>query len=477
MVVVGRLMKYTEEFTSKGIKDESSHGTGHVFTNIKTLGGIKEGPSPGIGHKVVNDESFGNLKTSEGIKDESSHGTGHVFTNIKTLGGIKEGPSPGIGHKVVNDESFGNLKTSEYSKLDDHKTENTQKKERAKAKLSIQNSQKPSETMGSSKDDSATDGDKSTGNRRRPDSNSNLFSDGEKVLAFHGPRIYEAKAFLIFSFSTLKVQKAEIRKNEWKYFVHYLLQYLDNSWDEWVGVDRLMKYSEENVLKQKALDKKQGVDKNSKSGKSTQTKPKVSNDVKVEKEDVKSSGAKGKKRKSDSSIEKENASVEKPVKIQIPSSLKKQLVDDWEFINHQDKLVKLPRSPNVDDILAKYLEYRSKKDGMMTDAVSEILKGLRCYFDRALPVILLYNKERKQFQELITDNISPSTIYGAEHLLRLFVKLPELLPYVNIEEDLAMRLQQKFIDFLKFLQKNQTTFFNSSYDGLKVSDRGKMVQE
>ena len=57
------------------------------------------------------------------------------------------------------------------------------------------------------------------------------------------------------------------------------LQYLDNSWDEWVGVDRLMKYSEENILKQKALDKKQGVDKNSKSGKSTQTKPKVSNGI------------------------------------------------------------------------------------------------------------------------------------------------------------------------------------------------------
>ncbi|KAJ0543067.1 putative chromatin remodeling & transcriptional activation CHROMO-DOMAIN family [Helianthus annuus] len=68
--------------------------------------------------------------------------------------------------------------------------------------------------MGSSKDDSATDGDKSTANRRRPDSTSNLYSDGEKVLAYHGPRIYEAK-----------VQKAEIRKNEWKYFVHYLVSF------------------------------------------------------------------------------------------------------------------------------------------------------------------------------------------------------------------------------------------------------------
>ncbi|KAK3007754.1 hypothetical protein RJ639_013490 [Escallonia herrerae] len=203
-------------------------------------------------------------------------------------------------------------------------------------------------------------------------------------------------------------------------------------------------------------------------------------------------GAKGKKRKSESGVEgrfpygqKDNVSVEKLVKIQVPSTLKKQLVDDWEFITQQDKLVKLPRSPNVDDILSKYLEYRSKKDGMllcgekyrlgesglmMTDAVGEILNGIRSYFDKGLPVILLYKNERQQYNEAVADNASPSSIYGAEHLLRLFVKLPELLACVNIEEETLVRLQHKLLEFLKFLQKNQGTFFLSAYDGSKVSE-------
>lgn len=56
----------------------------------------------------------------------------------------------------------------------------------------------------------------------------------------------------------------------------------------------------------------------------------------------------------------------------------------------------------------------------MTDVVGEILNGLRCYFDKALPAILLYKKERLQYREGFSDNTSPSTIYGAEHLLRLF---------------------------------------------------------
>lgn len=308
-------------------------------------------------------------------------------------------------------------------------------------------------TSNTVKDEFATDGDDTSGD---PPSNSSLFSEGEKVLAYHGPRIYEAK-----------VQKAEYRKKEWRYFVHYLGW--NKNWDEWVGMDRLMKHTEENVEKQQALDKKQGVEKN-KSGRSTQAKPKSSTETKLEKEDPKNNAAKGKKRKTNSGVEKDNVSVEKLVKIQIPSTLKKQLVDDWEFVTQQNKLVKLPRSPNVDGILAKYLEYRTKKDGTMADSIGEILKGLRSYFDKALPVILLYKKERQQYHDVVLDNISPSTIYGAEHLLRLFVKLPELLAYVNIEEETLNRMQQKLLDFLKFLQKNQSMFFLSAYEGSKVSE-------
>ncbi|RDX77074.1 Protein MRG1, partial [Mucuna pruriens] len=287
----------------------------------------------------------------------------------------------------------------------------------------------------SSKDDSATSGDASAGDVQP--SNSGVYSEGEKV-------------YLMLGFV---VQKAEIRKSEWKYFVHYLGW--SKNWDEWVGEDRLMKHTEENVMKQLALDKKQNVDKNVKSGRSTQAKAKSSTDAKMDKEDIKNNVSKGKKRKHDAGVEGSGA-VEKLVKIQIPATLKKQLVDDWDSVTQQDKyeiaappislqcifefiflaykLVKLPRSPTVDEILAKYLEYKSKKDCMAPDSIGEILKGIRCYFDRALPMMLLYKIERKQYNDVIVDNVSPSTIYGAEHLLRLFVKLPELLAYVTIEE-------------------------------------------
>ncbi|KAJ6954903.1 hypothetical protein NC652_006370 [Populus alba x Populus x berolinensis] len=48
------------------------------------------------------------------------------------------------------------------------------------------------------------------------------------------------------------------------------------------------------------------------------------------------------------------------------------------------------------------------------------MKGLCFYFDKALPVMLLYKSERQQYADAIADDVSPSVVYGAEHLLRLF---------------------------------------------------------
>ncbi|KAI9200999.1 hypothetical protein LWI28_016333 [Acer negundo] len=268
---------------------------------------------------------------------------------------------------------------------------------------------------------------------------SSPFEENEKVIVFHNSFLY-----------TAKVEKVDYQMNKWKYYVHYYGW--KKNWDEWVGVDRLMKHTEENTKRQQLLiNQKQDIEKNLKSGRG-HMKPKGS---KV---------AMGKKRKHESlNKEKGSITLEHVVNLQIPPTLKKQLVDDCESITHLGKLVKLPRSPNVDEILNKYCDYRSKKDGLRANSTEEIVKGLQCYFDKALPVMLLYKTEREQYEDAVAVGHSPSTIYGAEHLLRLFVKLPELLVHIKIEEETLKELQQKLVEFLKFLQKNQSAFFLSTY--------------
>nr|XP_007136719.1 hypothetical protein PHAVU_009G068400g [Phaseolus vulgaris]ESW08713.1 hypothetical protein PHAVU_009G068400g [Phaseolus vulgaris] len=226
-------------------------------------------------------------------------------------------------------------------------------------------------------------------------------------------------------------------------------------------MDRLMKHTEENMRKKHALDEKHGIDKNPKAPRGPLAKSKSTN------------VSRGRKRRNESVIKLKPAlDPDKLVSIQIPPTLKKQLVDDSEFITHLGKLVKLPRSPNVKDILKNYFDYRLKKCGSMADSVEEIMKGLCSYFDKALPVMLLYKTERQQYQEACPANVFPSAIYGAEHLLRLFVKLPELLFHASIEEETLIGLQAQLLDFLRFLQKNQSTFFLSTYhvaEDIKIS--------
>lgn len=306
--------------------------------------------------------------------------------------------------------------------------------------------------MGSSDDDSATISDGSNTQTDSDDTatetdedrpsfyHSPAFAQGERVLALHCQMWYHAK-----------VVQIDYTRKARRYRVHYCGW--SKKWDEWLGEDHLMMASDENVQKvQCLLNRKNEHGNTSKAGRASQNKHKNSTVVR------------GKKRKYDSSVKEENVeSLEKLVDLQIPPTLKKQLIDDCEFITHLGKLVYLPRSPNVEDILKKYKQYKLRKDNLVSKSDEEIMQGLRCYFDKALPVMLLYKSERQQYYDATRNIVPPSKVYGAEHLLRLFVKLPELLAYVNIEEETLSELLQKLLDFLKFLQKNQNVFFLSTY--------------
>ena len=58
---------------------------------------------------------------------------------------------------------------------------------------------------------------------------------------------------------------------------------------------------------------------------------------------------------------------------------------------------------------------------------------------------------------------APSEVYGAEHLLRLFVKLPELLPLGDMDAAAGRALQVKLTEFLRWLQRNAASSFGGAY--------------
>ena len=99
----------------------------------------------------------------------------------------------------------------------------------------------------------------------------------------------------------------------------------------------------------------------------------------------------------------------------------------------------------------------------------DMVTGVAQFFDEALPVHLLYEKERMHHRVLmrsddpLLEDKLPSEIYGCEYLLRMFVQFPTLLAESGLPESDAKTILSKMNDLLRFLQKHQSEFFSQTY--------------
>jgi mortality factor 4-like protein 1 len=197
------------------------------------------------------------------------------------------------------------------------------------------------------------------------------------------------------------------------------------------------------------------------------------------------------------------------VTLTVPDPLKAELVDDWEYITKEKKLITLPRKVTVNDILAAYRDsVRPKRlatsapnlasasssppppddsnpdstsnannndssttsknktisifSGSEAEIFDEVINGIRLYFDRGLGNILLYRNERSQYQSIkkkYAENTRMSDIYGPEHLLRLFVSFPALIAQTNMDQQSIAILRDHLEDFLRYLVENRSKLF------------------
>lgn len=157
------------------------------------------------------------------------------------------------------------------------------------------------------------------------------------------------------------------------------------------------------------------------------------------------------------------------------------MVDDWDAINRQQKLLEIPAKTTVQDIINAYIYH--KKNSKTTNqnkevAITDVTTSLIEYFDVMLGCQLLYKFERPQYAELLEQhpNTPMSALYGSFHLLRLFVRLGSMLAFTSLDEKSVQLLMVHLQDFLKYLVKNSTTLFSMQHFVNVSSEYHRKVQ-
>uniref|UniRef100_A0A3Q3XMK9 Chromo domain-containing protein n=1 Tax=Mola mola TaxID=94237 RepID=A0A3Q3XMK9_MOLML len=254
-----------------------------------------------------------------------------------------------------------------------------------------------------------------------------------------------------------KCVKINIKEKQIKYFIHY--SGWNKNWDEWVPESRVLKYVDSNLAKQKELQKA-----NQKVKKAKQKTPGPGEGTSSGEAPQ---GPRKKRARVDPTVESEEMFTNRvEVKVKIPEELKPWLVDDWDLITRQKQLFHLPAKKNVEAVLEDYANYKKSKGNSDNKeyAVNEVVAGIREYFNVMLGTQLLYKFERPQYAEILTEHpeMPMSQVYGAPHLLRLFVRIGAMLAYTPLDEKSLALLLSYLQDFLKYLVKNSSTLFSAT---------------
>jgi mortality factor 4-like protein 1 len=126
------------------------------------------------------------------------------------------------------------------------------------------------------------------------------------------------------------------------------------------------------------------------------------------------------------------------------------------------RLLSLPRPVSAKNLVEEYLEHKEKKvEKDQLAILRDLFDGLLIWFDRALPLILLYKHEMEQYEALkrtLGEDVPPSAIYGGEHLIRIFVRIPGLVKDTSMSQGELNEVFTKLTDFVKFIEKERERY-------------------
>jgi len=173
------------------------------------------------------------------------------------------------------------------------------------------------------------------------------------------------------------------------------------------------------------------------------------------------------------------------MKLIVPEILKVILVDDWEAVTKNNQLVPLPRTPNVVQLLEEFKAHILALPPGATNlrdpklVLPTIISGLQVYFDRSLGQNLLYRFERPQYADIrrryvtgptvqVGQEKEMSAIYGAEHLLRMLVSMPQMVANSTMDPESVSIVREYVNELMQWMVKAKERIFQREYESASL---------
>eukprot|EP00308_Calcidiscus_leptoporus_P024889 CAMPEP_0119375646 /NCGR_PEP_ID=MMETSP1334-20130426/36527_1 /TAXON_ID=127549 /ORGANISM="Calcidiscus leptoporus, Strain RCC1130" /LENGTH=332 /DNA_ID=CAMNT_0007394011 /DNA_START=26 /DNA_END=1021 /DNA_ORIENTATION=- len=275
------------------------------------------------------------------------------------------------------------------------------------------------------------------------------FKEEQAVYAYHGPLLYKA---------TIKECVSRTAPGGSPLVKLYLVSYdgVNQHWDEWVPESRVLADTKEaeKLQKERIKEFNRAVKKRARAA----TEQQASSSAPPHKKRMAEKGA-----PSDKNDEMLINEIKETLRL--PQAMKLRLIDDWERISRERKLVPLPRDQTIATLLDDFVATKAKRTSHER-LYTEVCDGMRSFFNQALPQVLLYKYERKQMRDVRDEHKEKTYVelYGAEHMLRLFVKLPELLVHCKLQREHMSVLLSKLTELLKFMQAHKSKYFANAFE-------------
>ncbi|KAH9167076.1 MRG-domain-containing protein, partial [Lactarius sanguifluus] len=268
--------------------------------------------------------------------------------------------------------------------------------------------------------------------------------------AIHGPLIYESKILKgeVWDEANTKLETVG---------PHYLVHYKGwkQTWDEWVPTARLLKFNEANLALQKDLARAQAA-----ATSTSASASKTSNAARGAQPGAgrRKEGGRGTKRGRDD----DDGTRRPEMRLVVPDTLKVLLVDDWEAVTKNNQLVTLPRSPTVAEILEEFKQH-------ILDSPPPK------HWDSNL----LYRFERPQYADIrkryvtgptvqVSQEREMSSIYGAEHLLRMIVSLPAMVAGSTMDPESVGLVRDYVSELMTYMMDQRARLFQREYDSASL---------